>query len=454
MATTNGNGRARSDPGASTGQPDPGARRPAWRRASLGVAVAAVGILWLHDFAVSLGPTRRVQLSDFAGYYGAAAVMLAGEPEKLYASERKWFTNLPVVALLLSPLATLDYQTAWSFFWWLQLLAFAATLGLLLWGVSRHLAPLTPVGAALAVGVFLAFAPVLRRCLELGQTTPLVLLMVASMWIASRAGRPRAAGLALGLVCLVKIPPLLWVALFAARRRLALAGTALAVVAVGVALSWWLFGTELMGQYAERVLWSNAGASHAAFNNRSLDGAFTRLLTDRSLLDWDPAPRPWSVWLAFLATALGLAALYLARGARRLLWPARPPRDDDPRTGSLELELAVGAVVMVLALPIVWIHYYLFLALPLALLPSWWRARALPASLGSIGLLVVGGWLASGTDAPGNVEVQQRRNEPGYRLRHNAQPLGALLLALGLSTPVAVLAQRARPDESEDDPRA
>ncbi len=417
---------------------------PAWRHPLRIALVAAVLAAWLVDFSMSLGSTRRVQLSDFAGYYGAATVVLAGEPQGLYESERKWFTNLPIVAVMLSPLATLEYRAAWNLFWWLQLLCFGATLAVLLWGVSRHLAPLDAAGAAAALAVFLAFGPVLRRCLELGQTTPLVLLLVSLTWLAARAGRSKLAGLALGVVCLVKIPPLLWVALFAARRRLALAGTALAVVGLGVALSWLLFGSDLMSQYAERVIWSNAGASHAAFNNRSLDGAFTRLLTDRGLLDWDPAPRPWPVLLAFLATALGLVALYLARGALRLLWPPEPPRDDDARTGSLELEIAIGAVVMVLALPIVWIHYYLFLALPLALLPFWWRARALPLSLASITLLVVGGWLASGTDTPGNVEVGQRRNEPGYRLTHNAQPLGAVLIALGLSTPVAVLAQRSR----------
>jgi hypothetical protein len=406
--------------------------------------------LWVQLLA-SLPATQRVQLSDFAGYYGAAATVLEGEPGRLYLSERKWFTNLPVVALLLAPLASLEYAKAWRLFWWLQALCFAATFAVVLWGASRHLAPLTPGAALLSGALFVSFGPVLRRCLELGQTTPMILLLLAFVWLAARAERPRLAGLLLGIACLVKIPPLLWVGLFALRRRLALAGTALAVVAAGVLASWLIFGGELVGQYAERVIWSNAGASHAAFNNRSLDGAFTRLLTDRSLLDWDPAPRPLPVTLAVAASGLGLAALLAARGGGRLLWPPAAPRDDDPRTGSLELELALGAVAMVLAFPIVWIHYYLLLALPLALLPFWWRARSLPGSPGTIALLLLGAWLASGTDVPGNVEVGERRDEPGFRESQDLQPLGALLLAVGLSTPVAVLARRER--ESEGDPR-
>lgn len=418
------------------------------RRAVGPLCLALLAGLWLQ-LALSLPDTRRVQLADFAGYYGAAQVVLSGEPERLYLSERKWFTNLPVVALLVAPLGSLDYRTAWRLFWWVQVSSFAATFALLLWGLRRHLPPLTPAGALLAGAIFVCFAPVLRRCLELGQTTPTMALLVAVVWLLSRAGRPRLAGLVLGFVCLIKIPPLVWVGIFALRRRLALAGPALAVVAAGVLASWLLFGSEVLGQYAERVIWSNAGRSHAAFNNRSLDGAFTRMLTDRSLLDWDPEPRPLPVTLAFGATALGLAGLLAARGGLRLAWPRQAPRDADPDTGSIELELALGAVLMVLAFPIVWVHYYLFLALPMALLPFWWRERRLPVAPVAVALLVVGTWLASGTDVPGNIEVGERREEAAFRLLHNVQPLGALLVAVGLSWPLAALARRS-PDRSAE----
>ena len=411
------------------------------------LALALLVGLWAQ-LAWSLIETRRVQLSDFAAYYSAGQVILAGEPGQLYQSERKWFTNLPVVAVFVAPLAALEYEDAWSLFWWLQVASFGASFGLLLWGVRRHLPPLTAGGALLAGAVFVCFAPVLRRCLVQGQTTPMMLLWVTGVWLLCRAGRPRVAGLLLGLVCLIKIPPLIWVGLFALRRRLELAGVAVAVVAAGVLASWLIFGSDVLGQYAERVIWSNVGRSHAAFNNRSLDGAFNRMLTDRSLLDWDPRPRPLAGTLAVAGAGLGLAGLLAARGGRKLAWPREAPRDDDPRTGSIELELALGAALMVLAFPIVWVHYYLFLALPMALLPFWWRARKLPVPAVAVALLLLGTWLASGSEVPGNVEVRERVDELGYRLRHNAQPLGALLLVVGLSWPLAELAgrQREQPD--------
>lgn len=417
-------------------------------RAPAVLALLLLAALWLQ-LGLSLPATRRVQLADFAGYYGAAQVVLAGEPERLYRSERKWFTNLPVVALLLAPLGSLDYRVAWRLFWWLQVLSFVTSFALLLWGLRRHLPPLTAAGALLAGAVFLCFGPVLRRCLVLGQTTPMVLLGMVGVWLLCRAQRPRLAGLLLGAVCLVKIPPLVWVAIFALRRRLELAGLAVAVLAAGVAASWLLFGGEVLGQYAERVIWSNVGRSHAAFNNRSLDGALTRALTERSLLDWDPEPRHPAVSLALGAVGLGLGGLLAARGGLRLAWPRRAPRDDDPRGGSLELELALGAALMLLVFPIVWVHYYLLLALPMALLPFWWRRSGLPVSAAAVALLAAGTWLASGTEVPGNVEVKQRRDEPGYRMRHDAQPLGALLVAVGLSWPLSELARRQREDEAQ-----
>jgi hypothetical protein len=399
--------------------------------------------LWIH-LLVSLAPTTHMALSDFAGYYRAAVMILNGSPEYLYRSEGKDFTNLPVVGLLVAPLALLEYRDAWRLFWWLQVSSFVAAFALLLWGARRFLPPLTPPRAALASAIFVCFAPLLRRSLIQGQTTPMMLLLLAAVWLLCRARWNRTAGLLLGLVCAIKIPPLLLAGLFFLRRRLALAIGPLLVVAGAVVLSWLLFGSEILGQYADRVLWSNLGGSHAAFNNRSFEGIFLRLLTERSLVDWNPTPRPWTVTLCLAGSFAGLAWLLLRRGGWTLLWPREIPRDDDPRTGSLELELALGAALMVLVFPVVWIHYYLLLAVPLVLLPFWWSRAELSWRSWSVVLLVAGTWLASGTEVPGNLEVGARSGAALFRLVQSAQPLGALLLVVGLSTPLAELARRQR----------
>ncbi|MBW1684937.1 MAG: DUF2029 domain-containing protein [Deltaproteobacteria bacterium] len=409
------------------------------------LSVLLIAGLWIQLFA-SLAPTSKIALSDFAGYYRAAALILNGSPEYLYRSEGKDFTNLPVVSLLVAPLALLEYRHAWLLFWWLQVSSFVAAFALLLWGVRRFLPPLTPARAALASAIFVCFAPLLRRSLIQGQTTPMMMLLLAAVWLLCRARWDRTAGLLLGVVCVIKIPPVLLAGLFFLRRRLALALGALLVVAGAVALSWLFFGSEILGQYADRVIWSNFGGSHAAFNNRSLEGVFLRLLTERSLVDWNPTPRPWTVTLCLAGSFAGLAWLLLRRGAWILLWPREAPRDDDPRTGSLELEFALGAALMLLIFPVVWIHYYLLLAVPLALLPFWWLRAGLSWRSWSVVLLAAGTWLASGTEVPGNLEVGARSGEALFRLLQNAQPLGALLLVLGLCAPLAELARRQRAD--------
>jgi hypothetical protein len=409
------------------------------RRIADALALLALAGLWAH-FAASLAPTWAPRPNDFAGYYGAGRAIVEA-PETLYRSERKWFTNLPIVAVPLAPLARLDYATAWRVVWWLQLASFTGAYGLVLWTIHRQLRPVSARVALAAGAVYLCFAPVARRSLELGQTTPLVALLLAALPLLHAAGFRRSAGALLGLACLIKVPPLLLVAGLAVRRRLEAALTALAVVVGGVAVSLAVFGPELVSQYADRVIFDNLGRAQAAFNNRSLDGAFMRWFTDRSLVDWDTVPRPPAVTAAVTATALLLGALLFACG-RGLLWPARSPDDHDPRSGSLELELALGSALMLLVFPVVWIHYYLLLAAPLALMPFWWEARRVPRRVLAIALLAAGTWLASGTETQPNHHYGRHQNERVFRLAQNAQTLGALLVAAGLSWPLAEIARR------------
>lgn len=407
--------------------------------------LAVVG-LWL-GFAWTLPPTSAVALNDFVGYYKAGDSFALGEVERLYEPGRKWFTNLPVVSALFAPLGSLPYPTAWLLFWWIQLVAWGATYALLLYGLQRHFPPFTAPRVLAATVVFLAFAPVMRRCLVQGQTTPIMLLLMTGSWLLLHARRSKAAGVLMGVVCIIKIPPMLLVGGALARRRLALSLTALALVVFAVVVSWLAFPSELLGQYAERVITSNAGRGHAAFNNRSLEAFWLRLLTDRSLLDWYPLPSP--PWVAFVsfASSFGLLTLVAWRG-RRLWWPSRAPDDSDGRTGSLELELALGSALMLLVFPIVWIHYALFLALPLTVLPFWWMARQLPARPLVVVVLLLGWWLVSGTEVPSNVAVGSRLYDPVFRLAQSAQTLGAVLLVLGLLAPLGAIASRTREDVS------
>lgn len=394
---------------------------------------------WLHFFS-TLPATYEVRLNDFPAYYGAATSIAEGNPAALYGNDFKWFTNLPVVALLLRPLAALTYPEAWKFFWWLQVTSFVATFGLLLISIRKFFAPLSWLGTTCAGAIYLSFAPVMRRCLELGQTTPMMVFVLALVLFFARSGATRIAGALLGLICVIKIPPNLLIVLLVMRRRLQLALPAALVFATALILSIALFGIDLVAQFADRVVLDNLGRSEAAFNNQSLEGALMRIFTDRGLADWTTIARPLPVTLGVLGTTVALAG-FLYRRAPGLLLPASAPDNH-----SLELEVALGVALMLLLFPVVWIHYYLFLAVPLTLLPFFWLARDLPRPAWLVGLLALGLWWASGVDSHENAYYAAREGEWLFRLAQNRQPAGALLLVIGLSFPLAQMAQKTAPD--------
>ena len=89
---------------------------PSRRALRIGGGLLVVG-LWLQ-FALSLPAVHEVRLNDFPAYWGAGKMVLEGQPERIYSVEWKWFTNLPVVAVGLAPLACFEYDTAWEILWW------------------------------------------------------------------------------------------------------------------------------------------------------------------------------------------------------------------------------------------------------------------------------------------------------------------------------------------------
>lgn len=410
------------------------------RRVARGAAWVATGLLCL-SFLSALPSVHRVRVNDFPAYWAAGRSFLSGHPELIYSTQWKWFTNLPVVAVLCAPLGALEYDTAWQVLWWISVASLVGTFALLLFAVKRGFPPLDPVAVAVVAAVWFSFTPVMLRCLSLGQTTPLMVLLFTGVYLLCKSGHDKSAGLLLGLICVIKIPPMLLLPLLVLRRRLAMAAAALAVVAAAVAASYVFFGAELMQQYADRVIWDNFGRVHAAFNNQSLDGAFMRVLTDRGLADWVPVERP-ALERVVVYAVVGAIALALLLSARSLLWPAWRAPESDLGAASLELELGLGVALMVLVFPIVWIHYYLFLAVPLALLPFWWVQRGLPLRRGVVGLFVVGTWLAGGFAAQENAWYAERETQLWLRLTLNAQPMGALLLVAASLAPLAAIARR------------
>ena len=68
----------------------------------------------------------------------------------------------------------------------------------------------------LAAALYFWFAPIMHRSLVLGQTTPIMVLLLAAFYALARRGRSTISAIVLGAICLVKIPPLALVGVVAA----------------------------------------------------------------------------------------------------------------------------------------------------------------------------------------------------------------------------------------------
>jgi len=413
----------------------PGSGR--WARWGTWLALAAV-TLSVGRFLVVLPLTYPPRPDvDFPSYHEAGRRLLAGEIDRLYDDDFKEFQNLPLVTVALAPLGALPYDVAWHAMWWLNLAAILGALAVLLAAVRAFLPPLDARRAMLAAAVYFAFAPIMHRSLLLGQTTPLMVLLLAVSYALASRGRSWLAGGLLGAIGLVKIPPLALAGVFLVRRRLAIVAAASAVIAAGVLLSLALFGAELNAAYFEKVIVTNAGKGLAAFNNQSLLGSLLRLLTDRGLTDWRLEPPPPAVSIAYRVAVTALLGAILW-SCRRLVWP----RAGRPNPGTLEAELGLGIGLMLLVFPIAWLHYFQFLVVPATVLPWWWTRERMPRDRIALALLVSGLVLAAGGAVRGGPYYASHDSESWFRIAQCYRTLGALLLTSGYARALALHAAR------------
>jgi hypothetical protein len=191
----------------------------------------------------------------------------------------------------------------------------------------------------------LAFYP-LVRAYSLGQIQAWVNgLFALALWCWV-AGRPRAAGVLTGLMCLVKPHYAVFALWGVLRRRWAFLAALSLTVAVGLAASLALFGLENHRDYLDVVSFM-ARRGEGYFPNQSLNGLLNRLLRNGNNLEWMGASfapyQPWVFWSTSVTSALLLAAA---------LVPPAPAR----RGGAVDF--GVLALTVTVASPIAWEHHY------------------------------------------------------------------------------------------------
>ena len=122
------------------------------------------------------------------------------------------------------------------------------------------------------------------------------------------------------------------------------------------------------------------------------------------------------------------------------------PNDRDVARSPLEFELAIWVLLMVLVFPVVWIHYYLFALVPLALLPSWMARVGLPTPAWAGAVYVLGVLGLGAIPVYGNVYYEAREMEWGFRLWMSVRPLAALLLLAAALPLLRAWGERERPN--------
>jgi hypothetical protein len=293
-----------------------------------GIAAGVVAAVWavvhyvtlINDHLDSHGAPH-----DLDVFLRAAGRVIHGASPYAFDADRT-YAYPPLLAFLAAPLHPLDAGVA-TLLWTLVSLA---AVGGALW-----LLGLRDWRCYALAAVF----PFTRSAIDLGTVGPLLLLGVAAAW-RWRDGLWRPAA-AVGTSIALKLflwPLAVWLAL---RRRYAAAALAVSV-AVGVALvSWAAIGFDGLGRYPHVL---RRLADEEATSSYSVVALGVRAHQPRSAAD---------VIAVAVAVALLVAAYLVARDRR-----------------TREREVAVLTLVLVASLaasPIVWVHYFLLLLVPLAL---------------------------------------------------------------------------------------
>jgi alpha-1,2-mannosyltransferase len=365
--------------------------RTSRQRARLVMAIGCMLIALSLALAVLRVQNIMVFFSDFTHDYVSAQAFRDGRSiyveftqadlsaEKLRIAEPLYrvepFTNIhpPFDALLFAPLTLLPYDLA--------ILAWSILSCLLYLGVGRMVLGELQISLAhhwllLLLGLGLCWYP-FQAHIALGQLSLLVIACLIGCWMSLRHGRDGLAGVLLGLACLIKMYPGVFLFYLLWRRRWRAAASATATGLAGMLLTLLLVGPDDILRYFTQVTSEAAGVNTFALINVSLSGVFGRLFTDGPwITPLVAAPRLSSILT--LLSAFGLLALLAFR-----LWRAPATCAEDDRG------FALTGLVMLLISPITWQHAFPVLVVPFGLLLQELRQRPNRRRIG-LALLALG----------------------------------------------------------------
>ena len=286
----------------------------------------------------------------------------------------------PSMAVLVLPLLLLDYTNAVRAWFVLQIGALLIGVCLTLRSVGARWAVAAQVAPAATLLLFLW--PAIGLDVGLGQSTTLLLALLAGAQCALGSGRSRLGGVLLGVSMLVKPLAWPWLLVFAARRMWSASVATLAIALIGWTMPALRIGIGPIVGYFVHTLPAVSATYATEVTNfswwtigpRLFDGTSAFGTAVPPLLDAPTVAGVVGVALPGLVLALAVTWLMTMR----------------PRS------LAAFGVMTAVALlinPISWGYYFVLMLLPIAalaaaLLHSRWPAGHVIVALGCIGLLI------------------------------------------------------------------
>jgi hypothetical protein len=263
--------------------------------------------------------------------------------------------------LLLAPLAALPR--------WLGVSIWMAMSVLALLALPRAMERLSGVKAADQWPAWLVLMPFVVDNLGLGQSGPLLLWLVILGLAWARENSARLSGLPIGIAALVKVLPVAFLAapLVLRRARGGLVGLALAIglfLGAGALLTSWDSTTTEIDRWVREVPASQSprglveGGRSLRYNNQSLSITLVRTLSEVPEDKARGAVRLASLPIEVpLRIQQGIVALMVVLGG---LVALRARRDPTPQRW-----VAVAGLIsigMLAAAPLVWTHYFIWVA--------------------------------------------------------------------------------------------
>jgi alpha-1,2-mannosyltransferase len=330
------------------------------------LVVGLQGCFWLGPLCVQAMRPERDRVNDFFQDWGSARNYLVGMPVYTHhamsiprhlgvpfdsVTSVDYNAHPPTSVLLAMPLVRLDYPDAVLVWNTISVIAFLASLGIVVAVLPVPRLLLLPTLA------LLTFCHPVYGNLYQGQLTLILVLLVTAIWALERSGRSCTAGILLGAAAAIKLFPAYLVVYYAARGRLRpLLAAVLSFLALTLVTAL-ILGLDSYNDYVWIVLPAQARFRSLGYN-LSIAGLWHKLFDPVGELGWmtplwsSPALARWgSIFSAMAVTAFVAMFAHRARTAAQK-----------------DLAFALTVTAMLLVSPVTWDTSLPLLLVPIAIL--------------------------------------------------------------------------------------